>query len=124
MTLIERLRTRNENGTLVEITEEDQAAAADAIEALQAENERLKEEAKQWQSLSELSLGMAEAHSKERDALAAKLAAVEADAERLKDLLSEVSSNFTREDDLPDGLLGRIDIAIDAAKGGQHEDAN
>ncbi len=51
-------------------------ALHEAIEALQAENERLKEEAKQWQDLSELSLGMAEAHSKERDALAAQLDAM------------------------------------------------
>jgi len=29
-------------------------------------------------------------------------------------LLEEVRRNFTREDDLPDGLLGRIDAVLDA----------
>lgn len=32
------------------------------------------------------------------------------------DLLREVSRNFTREDDLPDGLLGRIDEFLDGPK--------
>jgi hypothetical protein len=49
--------------------------------------------------------GVIEALTVERDAL-------QAESERLKGLLSEVSGNFTRDDDLPDGLLGRIDTAI------------
>lgn len=36
--------------------------------------------------------------------------------ERAKTLLSEVSANFTREDDLPDGLLGRIDELLKEAE--------
>ncbi len=43
--LIERLKLRNEDGSLGEITESDQLQAANAIEDLQAENERLKYEA-------------------------------------------------------------------------------
>lgn len=33
-------------------------------------------------------------------------------------LLTEVAGNFTRDDDLPDNLLPRIDAAIDKAEGG------
>lgn len=33
-------------------------------------------------------------------------------SEAMSDLLDEVSSCFTREDDLPDGLLGRIDALL------------
>lgn len=32
------------------------------------------------------------------------------------DLLKEVSANFTRDDDLPDGLLGRIDALVSGAE--------
>jgi hypothetical protein len=32
--------------------------------------------------------------------------------DRLRGLLSEVSQNFTRDDDLPDDLLPRIDAAL------------
>lgn len=36
----------------------------------------------------------------------------------LRALLSEVSQHFTREDDLPKGLLPRIDAAIAKVEGG------
>jgi hypothetical protein len=34
-------------------------------------------------------------------------------ANTMRDLLDEVRGNFTRDDGLPDGLLGRIDSAIE-----------
>lgn len=40
-----------------------------------------------------------------------------AQRDELLSLLSEVSKNFTREDDLPKGLLSRIDAAIAKAEG-------
>lgn len=40
------------------------------------------------------------------------LEAAQADAARYRELLSEVSCNFTRDDDLPDNLLPRIDAAM------------
>jgi uncharacterized protein (DUF3084 family) len=109
------------------------AALQSAIESLQEENERLKEEAKQWQSLSELSLGMAEAHSKQRDALAAKLVPLEADAERLdwleqnifnRENVDWVTGKVSKTHNMwvmfaPVGVQGSARRIIDAAKGGQ-----
>lgn len=41
---------------------------------------------------------------------------LEAENAKLKDLLREVSRNYTRDDDLPDELLPRIDEALGETK--------
>lgn len=46
--LIKRLLQRNENGTLVEITEVDQQQAADLLEAQAKQIEALQAEAEYW----------------------------------------------------------------------------
>lgn len=100
----------------------------DQIESLQAENERLKVESTnkndwyvEWQKCAA-----------ERDAFAAKLANLEADAERLNWIESKTYPSITifkhfkgyegyafRFDDKSIGFEGSIRQAIDAAKGGQ-----
>jgi hypothetical protein len=49
---------------------------------------------------------------KARAALVQGIEALQRKNEALRSLLDEVSANCTRDDDLPDGLLGRIDAAI------------
>ena len=55
----------------------------------------------------------------ELDKAAAELRRLHEVNQKLVGLLSEVSNNFTREDDLPDELLPRIDDAIAKATGEQ-----
>jgi hypothetical protein len=86
--LIERLRKA---ATVQGYPSDDLAEAADAIESLQAENERLENEVLVQRGMARLANG-------ERDALAAKLATL-------------------------DNKKPWMVSAIDAAKGGQHEDA-
>lgn len=45
-------------------------------------------------------------------------ASVGVDGTHLRDLLDEVRSHYTRDDDLPDNLLPRIDAALDQQQGG------
>ncbi len=47
-----------------------------------------------------------------RAALVQGIEELQRENEALRSLLDEVSANCTRDDDLPDGLLGRIDAAI------------
>jgi hypothetical protein len=105
-----------------------------AIEALQAENERLKGVDRDAKLSAVMFRKDRMAWEAERDTLAAKLAAVEADAERLDWLQAQgfaglgwVARNSTtgRGYRLHQDAAGcvRARDAIDAAKGGQHEDA-
>jgi len=95
-------------------------------DALQAENERLKLEMNQPVLLSEWQKLTAE-----RDALAAKLVPLEADAGRLNWLdknggnsgLSQTLSGWQIRIGLNTEHFDNLRYAIDAAKGGQHEDA-
>jgi len=91
--------------------------AADAIESLQAENERLKAANAANIITAKSILNDVTA---ERNALAAKLATVEADAKRYRwlrrfDHFSRVDELLNRND------INTLDAAIDAAKGGQHD---
>lgn len=52
--LIERLNMRNENGSLGEITEDDQLQAATAIEALLERLEKAEKDAERWAGLCKL----------------------------------------------------------------------
>jgi hypothetical protein len=100
--LIERLYNSHDAETLC-------ADAALVIEALQKEVSTLDvllEECKMDWSGDVTQLKAEHKHEVE---------ALQAENEWLKGLLSEVSGNFTRDDDLPDGLLGRIDTAIKRA---------
>jgi len=96
--------------------------AADVIEALQAENERLESD------LKIATIGFNH-HRTERAALAAKLVPLEADAERYRAIrnglaIDEDSGIVISLNDAFDSetLSGdKADSAIDAAKGGQHD---
>jgi hypothetical protein len=109
------------------------------IAELQAENERLKADNAANIVTAKSILNDVTA---ERDALAAKLATLEADAERyrwLRDPTTDVSlvldkrTGWVPPDENVPGVGGyhtyeyragdELDAAIDAAKGGQHEDA-
>ena len=135
MTLIERLRS---------VDDQYCASAADAIEALQAENERLKEAVAEFKKPGEGDSLIGTAARilnvkliQERDALAAKLVTLEADAERLNRIAWLIGSIFVhgnfkaetcnerelerllRENGTFWDTLQDFDDAIDAAKGGQ-----
>jgi hypothetical protein len=96
----------------------------DQIQSLQAEVNAAN-------SACESAIKRAEAMEAERDALAAKLATVEADAERLDYLQEGVTVELLYSRIAPKFRVGKhiagtshdIRAAIDAAKGGQHEDA-
>ena len=129
MTLIERLRKVgkdydfHDNALIYE--------AADAIEALQAENERLKEAVAEFKKPGEGDSLIGTAARilnvkliQERDALAAKLVPLEADAERyrwLRKALSDRSSKGKSHHfcSIHEGHPEELDAAIDASKGGQ-----
>ena len=85
----------------------------DQIQTLQAENERLTVE-------RDTNKRMRDLHFAEKSDLAAKLVPLEADAERYRWLVCT-------EHDIPSRVFAQgkdaIDTFIDAAKGGQHEDA-
>jgi cell division septum initiation protein DivIVA len=142
MTLIERLRKAgydpkiNVYALLPE--------AADAIEALQAENERLKEKLESWkdechrvQALFEKETLRASELHESRDALAAKLVPLTECAKRLLDhaefQLGGILSADSKAKDIPSRAVSQVKsrhlaalrdlVAIDAAKGGQHEDS-
>jgi len=105
--------------------------AADAIESLQAENERLKAERERNLDSIRVNNEIISKKNAERDALAAKLATLEADAGRYRCIRNPPYSDqwgdvyamtFQRTGDmvLKGEELDRVaDAAIDAAKGGQ-----
>lgn len=122
-------------------------SANTAIEALQAENERTKSAIKTLEHLGYTNHGggvwkpplgkapnfdLIDSIRAERDALAAKLVPLEADAERYRWLRDPGALPAGCVDDYPLAVFARkndtlyeqdLDCAIDAAKGGQHEDA-
>ena len=145
MTLIERLYKSHDAETLC-------ADAARAIEKLQAENERLKTEygnaCKLVADMHAAAIGQAVGPIRgvvedvtdvrlESDALAAKLATLTECAKRLVDhadfQLGGILSADSKAKDIPSRAVSQVKsrhlaalrdlVAIDAAKGGQHEDA-
>jgi len=111
------------------------AALQSAIEALQAENERLKDKLDSSVHGHNQIFELCKVLEAERDALAAKLVPLEADAERYRWLRNKARSvDWSRNYEgtssyslfcrnSPELMDRQIDAAIDAAKGGQHEDA-
>lgn len=102
--LVERLRKRNETGTLVEITEEDQAAAADTIESLakQLEGvtdsfastlETLQIRDEQIEALQDVLKDALSNLNTVTDMKNAEIEALQADAERYRWLARKVSAH-------------------------------
>jgi ABC-type phosphate transport system auxiliary subunit len=121
MTLIERLKQTNQFHDNADVSTQEVVAA---IQTLQAENERLKATIERNTEHYCAVVANKSALQAERDALAAKLATLEADAERLDWLDSQCEAYGFQ--DLHEGNRWTIDgpfanlrIAIDAAKGGQ-----
>ena len=123
--LIERLRYISSHAGSGSATNTVCEAAINAIESLQGENAALKSQRDMWESM------FVEVRA-ERDALAAKLVTLEADAERYRHIRQSLLyvgpepsceyGKFIEYDNFnTDPYL--LDAAIDAAKGGQHEDA-
>jgi FtsZ-binding cell division protein ZapB len=123
----------------VEVLVENYLKICAEKEALQAENERLIQEQAAWRSFTEMANNTVSKAEAERDALAAKLATLEADAERL-DWLEKRKHKEDRDGGyssfysvhLPAMVMGpwqrahggefdhkTLRSAIDAAKGGQ-----
>jgi hypothetical protein len=109
-------------------------ALHEAIESLQAERDHTMQDSQHWSDRYQAMNKELKHVISERDALAAKLATLEADAERLDWLQAQgfaglgwVARNSTtgRGYRLHQDAAGcvRVRNAIDAAKGGQHEDA-
>ena len=103
------------------------AALQSALEALQAENERLKDQIDGFVNGQNQLFDAAKVLEAERDALAAKLVPLEADAKRLDYLQQGVTVELLYSGLAPDFRIGGhiagtshdIRVAIDAAKGGQ-----
>ena len=102
-------------------------------DALQAENEFLKQDRDEWRESTVMANANAASEEKrrrdmqeQRDALAAKLVTLEADAERYRWTVKQDHKDrqwLDTYDEFKAARDKRIDAAIDAAKGGQHEDA-